>query len=351
MKMPPSPMLCYAFPQIRNQNHAPGATSVKRYLTALTIIAMTCASAGAQQQLVDKIAAVVDQEIILLSDIQLSIGDQIQDIERSAATQADKALQSQRLMAQALEILIENNILYREALRSGLEITDERVEQAVKDYRAGFDTEEDATEYLNKTGYTYNDIRELERKRLLALSASYSKQQSIDRSIVISESEVTEYFEEHKDEFVQPERVRIRQIMFRAAEGSDGRQDAIARMELLRDEIRNGASFEELAKKYSEAPGAEDGGIIGWQKKGDLVPVLDEAAFSLENGEVSDVLASQFGVHLLKVDERQAAGEIELKEARAIIEPKLRQELITERLNLWVADLRKTSNVRVYLKG
>lgn len=330
-----------------------GASSMKRILTALLFgIMIVPAASGQQRQMVDAVAAVVDQQIILLSDVQMVIGAELQALQQNVSSRAEYERQASNLMSQALEEVIESNILYREALRDGLQIKDDIVETRVDAFKADYDTEEEAMAYLEETGFTLNDIRDRERKRILASAVLRNKQMELDRLIVISEAEITEFYEANKDEFDRPERARLRQIMLRAPEGSEEQSEAVARMEVLREEILNGASFEELAKKYSDAFGADDGGIVGmdgWTEKGALLPVLDSAAFALETGEVSEVLVSQLGVHLLRLDEKSEAGAVDMQDARGMIEPMLRQQMISERLNLWVSDLRKLSNVRVFL--
>lgn len=323
---------------------------MKRILTIALITAITCGSAPAERRLVDTIAAVVGQEIILFSDIQFAVGSVLEEM-KATTPPAEFEREATELMTETLNVLIENNILYREALRSGLNASDEAVERQVDQYfeSLSLKTDEEKLAFLEESGRTMNDVRDHERKKLLATVAYRNKLSSVNESIVIGEDEVADYFDNHPDEFSRPERARVRQIMLRAPQDSDERKEAIARLEVLREEILNGASFEELAKKYSQLPGSEDGGIVAWLRRGDLVEELDEAAFTLEVGAVSEVLETQYGVHLLKVDERQAAGAVDLQAARAEIEPALRQQRANDVMSLWIADLKKTSNVRVYL--
>jgi parvulin-like peptidyl-prolyl isomerase len=322
---------------------------MKRLLCLLLLSVTVLQPRMASAELIDSIAAMVDQEIILVSEIREAIASQVPILRQNATSQEEFERAFTQLMTQALEEIIQSKILYREALRAGIEIHDADVENNVNDFRKTFEKEEDFMAYLNEAGVTLNSYRDRIRKQMMARYMSGTKRQMLESEVVISETDVTAYLDEHEEEFSQPERVRVRQIMIRARRDTPERDEAKARLELLRDEVRNGSDFGELAKRYSEAPGAEDGGIIGWQKRGDLVAEMDEAAFALEAGQVSEVVETQFGVHLLQVDDRAAAGEVSLTDARAKIEPQLRTQEASERFVKWINDLRKRSNVRVYL--
>ena len=117
-------------------------------------------------------------------------------------------------------------------------------------------------------------------------------------------------------------------------------------MEEILEQLNAGGDFNELAAEYSQAPGAEDGGIIGWVTPDDLVGELNDAAFPLDPG---GVLETDGGFHILQVDERQAAGSSTLEEMRPRIEPELRRMRAMERYNRWLSELRKRSRVQVFL--
>ena len=166
---------------------------------------------------------------------------------------------------------------------------------------------------------------------------------------MVSESDAAQYFEDNRDEFSRPEQVRLRRIFIPA--GNDGeRARASAQLDSLADEIALGADFAELAKTYSQGPAAEDGGLVGWVKRGDLVAELEDAAFALNAGEYSPVVSTEFGVHLLQVTERREAGGMSFAEARKEIEPILREQYADQRYEEWMRDLRGRSRVLVFLQ-
>lgn len=320
---------------------------MKRLLFIASLLLLPLAPARAE--LIDSIAAKVDQEIILVSEIIGSIEGQPEIIRETAIDQADYERKISTLMFDTLNEIIESKILYREALRGSVVVEDSDVEKEIDRVRNGYETTEEFMAYLNETGLTLSDYRARSRKSMMARIMSGRKIRELEQTVVVNEEDVVKFFEENRDDFSKPERVYVRQIMLPARPNTPEREEAIAKLEILRDEILAGADFKELARNHSKAAGADDGGIIGWNARGDLVPVLEEAVFALESGGISEVVEAQFGVHLLKVDEREAERDVVLADVRSLIEPSLRRKEATERYQKWINDLRKRSNIRVYL--
>ena len=122
--------------------------------------------------------------------------------------------------------------------------------------------------------------------------------------------DIEEYYDSHIEEFSSPEELRLRHILLRVPVGADAslRQEKRETLEALSERVRKGEDFAELAKIYSEDHGSkEQGGDLGYVRKGKLVPEVEEAAFSLKPGEVSGVVTSSYGVHLLKVEDYRAS--------------------------------------------
>ncbi len=220
------------------------------------------------------------------------------------------------------------------------------MEEQVDLVRSNFDSEE---EFIARAaGGSLSDLRERIRKQRMAQILAASKLSELEEEIIVSEEEILQYYEEHKEDYLSPERVRVRRIFLRAGQDAEKRANARARLERLREEIEAGAEFEELAKLHSQGPDAELGGLVGWQQRGDLNPDLDEAAFALPVGGTSDVIETRGGVLLLRLDGREEQSFAPLKEVRLLIEPQIRGKAADERYQKWLGDLRKRSRVRIF---
>lgn len=321
---------------------------VRIYVITLVLIG----SSTTYGELIDSVAAVVDGEVILLSDLMGGgVGEEIKRLRATLRVQSEYEQSADEILQRTLEEGIAAKILYREALRASMVVGDAEIEDRIDQVRNNYDTNEEFMAFLSRAGETLSDNREKVRKQIMAQRMSYFKIRQLEDGVVISENEVTEFYEKNKEQFVRPERVYTRQIMIRSRRNTDDRIETKALLEQVRTEILAGADFGEMARKHSDLDGASEGGVIGWQARGEQRKVLEDAAFALDPGEVSGVVESQFGVHLIKVDEREEEGGMDLSEARANIEPYLRREKTADKYDRWMSDLRQHSNVRILLKG
>lgn len=302
-----------------------------------------------QADFVDGIVATVDTEVILHSDLMREVGPVLNEIRNAADSDADFERQAEQVVQDALDQAIEYHILYRQALLAGLEIPENDIEDRIRTIRKKYESEQAFREALQDAGETMSEFRERLRKQLIAISMGMRKRREFREEAVVSESEMRQYYTDHKEEFTHPERVRLRRIFLSAGNDEAERAKAKARLESLRGELELGADFAELAKAHSEGPDAASGGLVGWVMHGDLVKPLEDAAFALEDGQVSAVVPTQFGFHLLKAEEHEDAGVMPYEEARVEIEPALREQYAQTRYKKWIDELRKRSRVRVFL--
>src|SRR5579863_3425034 len=150
----------------------------------------------------------------------------------------------------------------------------------------------------------------------------------------VSQQELQAYYDQHRDEFRAPEQVNVRQILIKTPlPGSDGKvdqkgvDDAQKKAQDVLKQLKAGAKFEDLAKKYSEDPSGKDGGSVGWIKRGGFpVPDVDKAAFSLAKGGTSDVINAGYAFVILRVEDKQDAHMKTLAEVKDQIEPVLKQQ-------------------------
>jgi parvulin-like peptidyl-prolyl isomerase len=180
-------------------------------------------------------------------------------------------------------------------------------------------TEEQAQEILKRQGRTLESF-----KRELRQAVELHLQTERLRDLVVgpiepTEQELSAYLEEHREDYDTPEEVHARHILIRVPEGASEAEIAQAKKQIedIKKELENGADFAELAKKYSQDPGsAPNGGDLGFFRRGQMVREFEDAAFSLEPGQISDPVRTQFGFHLIKVEEKKPAQHPELAQIR-----------------------------------
>jgi peptidyl-prolyl cis-trans isomerase D len=156
----------------------------------------------------------------------------------------------------------------------------------------------------------------------------------MESGVQVTQDDLRNYFDQHRDEFRVPEQVKVSHILIKTPlPGPDGKVDekgvaeAQRRAEDILKQVKSGANFEELAKKYSEDSGsAKQGGSLGWIGRGQTVPEFEKTAFSLPKGQISDVVKSSFGFHIIRVDDKQDAHMKTIDEVKDTIEPIIKHQ-------------------------
>jgi peptidyl-prolyl cis-trans isomerase D len=211
------------------------------------------------------------------------------------------------------KIKFDYAILNQEDLRKGLNPTDAELKA-----------------YYEKNKATYTNSIPEKRK----LEYVFLDRNKVLSGIQVSDQDLKAYYTQHQDEFRVPEQVKVSHILIKTPPaGPDGKVDdkAVAEAQKKAQDVLNqlkaGAKFDDLAKKYSDDPGsAKQGGELGWIGRGRTVPDFEKAAFSLPKGQTSDLVKSSYGFHIIHVEDKQDAHVKSLDEVRAQIEPLVKQQ-------------------------
>jgi peptidyl-prolyl cis-trans isomerase C len=240
--------------------------------------------------------------------------------------------EARRIRRDLLERMIDEKLLLQEAQRKRVVLEPRLIEATVDLIDQGYPDGGLATQ-LESKGLTLAEYRRATRESLLV--QRLLKQEVADR-IAISRQEIEEFYDNHRERFVRPEQVRVRQIV------TPTREQA----EQLRKKILRGAAFEELAEQHSLGPEAAQGGDLGWFPRGRMPPEIEQVAFNLWSGtKVSKVIESPYGFHLFQPVGKRPARELTLEQARAEIERSLTEERIREAESLFVRRLREKASI------
>jgi peptidyl-prolyl cis-trans isomerase D len=191
-------------------------------------------------------------------------------------------------------------------------------------------TTEELKAYYDSHQKSYaNSIPEKRKVKYVAIDLA-----KIESGVQVSREELQAYYDQHRDQYRVAEQAKVSHILIKTPlPGPDGKVDdkgvaeAQARAADLLKQIKGGANFEDLARKFSEDPGsAKEGGSLGWIPKGRTVPEFEKAAFSLPKGQISDLVKTSYGFHIIRVDDRQAAHQKTIDEVKDQIEPILKQQ-------------------------
>ena len=211
------------------------------------------------------------------------------------------------LRKQVLERLIDEELLFQEAKKLKMLVGKDVVDAEIEKARSQFPTPEAFKEALAQNKLTEEGLRTV-FSRNLSIQAFVEK--DIAKGVAVSDAEVHDFYTGNKDKFESPEQAHARHILVAVDEKADEktRQAGKAKADDLLAQLKGGANFEELAKKNSDCPSAPQGGDLGFFGHGQMVPEFDSAAFALKPGELSGVVATKFGYHIIKLEEKKDAG-------------------------------------------
>ncbi len=251
------------------------------------------------QTAIDRIVAAVDKEIITESDLQ----------ERVNFVVFQNRLQSPtpELRKQVLNAMIEEKLILAQALIDSIQITDEEVtralDQQIENLTRQIGSKEHLEQYYGKPiGRIKREFRDDMRKQLLILRV----RQAREANIQVSRREVEEFFTAYKDSLPKvPEEFDLSHIFITPKPDSSVELQTKAKLAAILDSLKAGGDFGEFAKRYSNDFTASNGGDLGWSKRGDFVPEFEEPLFSLKEKEISNIVKTQFGLHLIQLLERR----------------------------------------------
>lgn len=224
--------------------------------------------------------------------------------------------------AQVLDGLIAEKIVDAEAKKEGIEVTDEEIEEEIEKIKEESGGEEGFNQLLQYYGYDQEEFEE-------NIATNIKIKKLVGDDISISDEEMEEYFEQNKEQFGQEEQVRARHIL---VEDEDEAQD-------IQDKLANGEDFEELAKEHSKDGSSQAGGDLGFFPRGQMVKEFEEVAFTLDTDEISDIVETEHGYHIIKVEEKKEAEEPDFKASKDKIKDIIFEEKMPEAYQKWYQEV------------
>jgi peptidyl-prolyl cis-trans isomerase SurA len=290
---------------------------------------MLCGAASAPAEVISRIAAVVNDEIITT-----------RQLEQRVDAQAPDEGMSRRQM---LENMITDILVEQRAAEIGIGVSEEDIDRAVADVeRQNGITTAQLEQALVAQGMSMREYREQLRNQILRFKLTGIEVKS---KADVTRREIESYYNEHLDEYRQPARMRLSRISIPLkVEG----KETYAQAEEMRQSLEDGRSIEDILDRFPSGLGAE-GGDMGYFKPGELSPMFNEALEGLEEGDVTDILQSDEILHILRVEESSAGGVAPLEEVEDKIAEQLRQKKMEQELKKWREDLRENAYIEIRL--
>jgi len=341
----------------------------KRYLVLVALFCLPVLSSG---QVVEEIITRVNNQIITRSEFERS-KDQLRDeIKQQNIKDPDKAYSDRE--KDVLRDLVDQQLLLDKGKDLGITgDTDliKQLDQMRKDMK--LDSLEDLEKEAQKQGVSWEDFKQTQRNQIITRKVIGEE---VSGHLSVTKEEEQKFYDEHKAEMEQPEYIRLSEILVApkaaaapapAPAAANGTPDpnaaaatppaepvvdpaalsaAEAKANDLLKQIKDGAAFEDIAKKYSDGPSAADGGNLGTFERGKLAKSIEDETFPLKSGEITGVIRAKQGYIILKVIEHQQAGIPPLKDALPKIQDALYYQKLQPALRAYLTKLREDAYIK-----
>jgi peptidyl-prolyl cis-trans isomerase C len=290
-----------------------------------------------------EVIAKVNDDVIKRTEFELMV----QNVERRAGRPVP-ADQRDQVYRGVLDEMIAMRLLQQEVGRRRLTATDVEMSDAMKQLQSQFPTEAAFKQALDSQHMTLDQLRTEARQQILV---SKVLQQEVAAKISVTPTDISNFYEKNPERFQQPETVHASHVLIAVPETADARAKAAARAkaENVLKQARGGADFATLARTYSDDASKARGGDLGFFPKGQMVPAFEAAAFALRPNQVSGIVQTPFGFHVIKVLEKRPPQTVPFAEAAPRIEQYLKQEQQQAKSREFVDQLRAKGHVQIFI--
>jgi peptidyl-prolyl cis-trans isomerase SurA len=293
---------------------------------------LACVSPAAAAKLEDRIIAVVNKDLIMLSELKR---DLLPEQDRLRKLYKGQELERRLRTAEAMAVtkMIERKLQLQAAENKGVDVSDQEVVQAVEEMKK-------QGEQLNAADpNTTRSIRE-------QLTLMRVVDREVRGLIMVADSEMKRYYREHQERFAYPEEYQLSQILIKPRTPDD-LAVAQGRAEALLATLKQGEPFEGLALRFSDGADASRGGRLGLVRQGELIPALEQALTSLQVGQMTGIVETAEGLHIVRVDDKKPRQFRPFEQVKAEIQSLVFQQKTEDQYQLWMADLKNKAYIEI----
>jgi peptidyl-prolyl cis-trans isomerase C len=286
---------------------------------------------------------VVNNTTVLRQDLDREMKLVALKLSRQGRSISDEQLK--RYEGNIRETLINRALLLQQSQTKGITVKDTLVTKALDEFKSGFQDEKQYQQSLAQIGFTEASFKD-QIKNGLAIKTLIDKE--VSQHVSVSDNQVRSFYDEHPDLFRQPEQVKASHILIQVPADADEAKKAaaLASIQSLKQRIDKGENFANLAMEYSDCPSKAKGGDLGFFSREQMVQPFSEAAFALQPGQVSDVVTTRFGYHLIRLTERKKAQTMAFNDVKEEISNRLRQEQEEKRIADYLEKIKKNADIQ-----
>lgn len=295
-------------------------------------------------EVVDRIVAIVNEDIIRLSDLNRHLGpieEQIRSRGLSPDAEADMIYEARKSL---IDELIDEKLADQVIREAGIRVSENEIDATIEQIKsANRLTNEAFRRALDARGIRMENYREDLRQQILREKLI---NEQVKSKIVITDDDIRDYYDNHPEKYGSTGKYRLKNIFMSYGEDI---QQSRRKMESVLEELENGADFAETARKYSMAPNAVDGGALGAFALEDLSEHLQPVMAVLEPGQFTGIVQTDLGFQIFLLEDIEEPEKQEIEEVQDRIERELYEQKVEEKFNNWIESLRKSAHIRIIL--
>ncbi|MBT5633776.1 MAG: hypothetical protein HOJ13_13705 [Nitrospina sp.] len=318
---------------------------LNRVSPVLLLVALIfCVPLSVQASILDKVVAKVNSEIITLSFVEERAG-----LLRQKYANALEIPSEKKLLKEALNMIVDEKLQIQEGKKIGFIIDEDSVDRAVEEIKKKNNIGEgQLEEMLEREGRSLKTYKNHIRDQIMVSKITRFE---VGNRVKVSDKSLVKYYKEHQKEHWQEGKVKARHILFIAERGSSEkiRREKLKQANTVLREILGGEDFVKLAKENSEDVSASNGGDLGYVEKGKMVPEFEDSVFSLKEGQVSGIVETQYGYHIIKVEEILPGKTLTFQEAKEQIYQILAMQKQEQAYKDWMNELKESAFIELTL--
>jgi peptidyl-prolyl cis-trans isomerase C len=315
------------------------------FITAFALASVT--AYGQEIETIKDPVAVVNGVNIPGNDYERELNLYVQQASQQGQQIPDFMLP--QIKVKILNDLINRELLYQESQKKNIDIDAEQVNTQLKDIKGRFTSEAEFEKIIALMNLTESDVKH-QIKRNMAIRELIDSQVALN--VNVTDEEIKAYYDANPGLFTQPEQVKVSHILIKVDSGATETQKAQARIEIvkIKQKLKNGEDFAALAREYSQDPNSANGGDLGYFGR-DQMPVkpFADAAFALQPNEISEIVETQLGYHLIKVVDKRPERTIAFAEVKGQLNQTLKNQKIEQGAKLYIENLKKDAKIEKYI--
>ena len=319
--------------------------SFQKIILAVFVILFLCPAARAA--MLDRIVAVVNDDIITLAELNAAFAPYEGGIEENyKGPDKQKYVEQQKTLL--LKQMIDAMLIEQEAKKAGaaVAVKDDEIEEVFRNMLAKNNvTMDEYTKRLASEGQTLQNIKKDIRSQMLRMRLLRSEVQA---KVLVTDEEIGQYYDQHRDKYEGKEAVRIFQLLLPVPKDADAaaRRKIEALANEMHQRILKAEPLEDLIARGQAGMQAVD---VGFIERGTILPEVEKAAFGLEIGQISDVIESEVGLHIIRVVDKRGAGLKPIQTVRDEIKAIIEDEKVAKKYDEWIEDIRRKAFIDIRL--